>query len=246
MFLLAAQTHAAAPVGTRVAGTCWRSISHVHFLALAPPRPTTTIGLVEQTASQSDACDDVRCSGHSYCYEGACHCAPGFQPPDCVVDVCFGHINGSNRGCHAAALPAPHGTCVEGACVCEPGWAGDDCSQDTCPGQCPGRRLQRARRVPERRLPLRRDLGWRRVRNRRVSARVRHPRRLRPLRDVRLCRRVDARDVRGAALSERLLRAWAVRGGLLPARGRVARPRLRVRRMPLSDRGRVVLRPWHV
>ena len=105
------------------------------------------------------------------------------------------------------------------------------------------RPLQWARRVPARRVPLRRGLGGRCVRHRPVPTRVRHPRRLRPQRDVRLCGRLDGSDVLGASLPERLLRAGAVRGGVLPVRGRVARPRLRVRRLPLIDRGRVVLRP---
>ena len=87
--------------GTRAPRPYWRGMLALHALALAaPPRPTTTTSIVEQPVGQGDACDDVRCSGHSYCYEGVCRCAPGFQPPDCVVDVCFGHINGSDRGCH--------------------------------------------------------------------------------------------------------------------------------------------------
>ena len=106
-------------------------------LAAAPPRPQTTTGLVEQTGPV-DACEGVRCSGHAFCFDGVCHCAPGFQPPDCLVDICAGHVNGSELGCHAWASPVPHGFCVDGRCVCNKGWSGDDCGVDSCPGHCGG------------------------------------------------------------------------------------------------------------
>ena len=73
-------------------------------------RPASQL-LVEQTgqgesqelgAADDQLCDDVVCAGKAFCYEGVCYCAPGYQPPDCLVDICAGHVNGSDDGCHAS------------------------------------------------------------------------------------------------------------------------------------------------
>ena len=100
--------------------------------------------LVEQTGqgesqepgvADDQLCDDVVCAGKAFCYEGVCYCAPGYQPPDCLVDICAGHVNGSDDGCHASE---GHGSCVAGKCACNAGWGGDDCALDSCPGHCNG------------------------------------------------------------------------------------------------------------
>ena len=62
---------------------------------------------------------------HGECYNGTCHCAPGYGGVDCATPLC-------PSGCSG------HGACVEQQCVCDEGWASDDCSVRGCAGGCNG------------------------------------------------------------------------------------------------------------